>query len=128
MGAGTAVARAAGSGVRGRAGGGRRGAGPGRKFHIGSLILGQRGRPGGSARPARQTPPSGRASAPLLGPRPHLATHELRAANLEEARGVLREESAAGAGEGVLVRAFSLPCQKLWSRQGREERGPRLRL
>lgn len=89
-GAGAAAARAAGSGVRGRAGGGRRGAGPGRKFHIGSLILGQRGRPGGSARPARQTPPSGRASAPLLGPRPHLATHELRA-KLVEAGAALRE-------------------------------------
>lgn len=126
MGAGTAAARAAGSGVRGRAGGGRRGAGPGRKFHIGSLILGQRGRPGGSARPARQTPPSGRASAPSLGPAPTWPRTN-SAANLVEARRALREERAAGAREGILVCAFSPPCQKPWSRQAREERGPRLR-
>lgn len=59
-GAGAAAARAAGSGVHSRAGGGRRGAGPGRKFHIGSLIPGQ-------PRPARrQRPP--RAPDPTLRP------------------------------------------------------------
>lgn len=45
-----------------------------------------------------------------------------------EARGALREEGAAGSREGVLVRAFSPPCQEPWSRQAQEGgKGPQLR-